>query len=51
MRHARPGENAGLRLFRPHAHEGLTVTFSHQRAVLFESLVVEFDDAGARARL
>src|ERR1035437_182261 len=36
---------------RPHDDEGVAVAFGHQRAVLLERLVMEFDDTGARARL
>src|ERR1019366_3577643 len=36
--------------FGPHGDEGLAVAFGHQRTVLLEGLVMEFDDAGARAR-
>jgi len=39
---------AGPFLFRPHPHEGLSVTFGHQGAVLLEGLVMEFDDSRTR---
>src|SRR5665213_2685618 len=41
---------ARINSLRPHIDEGVAVAFGHQRAVLFEGLVMEFDDAGAGAR-
>src|SRR5262245_52157621 len=46
------GKKRRALLFRPHSHEGLTVTFGYQCPVLLEGFMVKFDDprAGARFR-